>query len=167
MNVQIDVVDNFFDEELHDEIYFKIRDSKWSFNGGSLKNPIWHADNLEQDKFFSDYIQELIKDRFNLINAKCMRIYANGQTGGMNGDPHIDDGHLTFLYFVNKTWNVEWDGHLAFLMEMQMNRGMIGITHQMMEMKLKKWLHTNQIEEFSFPLILFTMQWLPIHFLKV
>ena len=52
-------------------------------------------------------------------------------------------------------------------MEMQMNHGMIGIIYQMMEMKLKKWLHTNQIEEFSFPLILFTMQWLPIHFLKV
>ena len=67
MNAQIDVIDNFFNEELHDEIYYKIRDSKWSFNGGSLKNPIWHADNLEQDKFFSNYIQELIKDRFNLI----------------------------------------------------------------------------------------------------
>ena len=70
MNVQIDVIDNFFDEVLHDKIYQKIRDSKWSFNGGSLKNPIWHADNLEQDKFFSNYIQELIKDRLNLINVK-------------------------------------------------------------------------------------------------
>ena len=57
MNVQIDVIDNFFNEVLHDKIYQKIRDSKWSFNGGSLKNPIWHADNLEQDKFFSNYIQ--------------------------------------------------------------------------------------------------------------
>ena len=29
MNAQIDVIDNFFNEELHDEIYYKIRDSKW------------------------------------------------------------------------------------------------------------------------------------------
>ena len=94
MNTQIDVIDNFFNEELHDEIYYKIRDSKWSFNGGSLKNPFWHADNLEQDKFFSNYIQELVKDRFNLINVKCMRIYANGQTGGMNGDPHLSLIHI-------------------------------------------------------------------------
>jgi hypothetical protein len=115
MNIQIDVVDNFFDVELQDEIFEKIKSSKWSFNGGSLKNPIWHADNLEQDKFFSHYVQDFILNKFNLINSKCIRIYANGQTGGMNGDPHIDDGHLTFLYFANPTWNVDWGGHLAFL----------------------------------------------------
>ena len=67
MNVQIDVIDNFFNEELHDKIYHKIRDSKWSFNGGSLRNPIWHADNLEEDKFFSNYIQELIKNKLPLF----------------------------------------------------------------------------------------------------
>ena len=114
-DIQIDVIDNFFDEELQDEIFEKIKSSKWSYSGGSLKNPIWHADNLEQEKFFSHYVQDLILNKFNLINSKCIRIYANGQTGGMNGDPHIDDGHLTFLYFANPTWNVDWGGHLAFL----------------------------------------------------
>ena len=42
MNVQIDVIDNFFNEELHDKIYHKIRDSKWSFNGGSLRLSLIH-----------------------------------------------------------------------------------------------------------------------------
>ena len=71
-NIQIDVIDNFFDVELQDEIFEKIKSSKWSFNGGSLKNPIWHADNLEQDKFFSHYVQDLILKKFNLINSKCI-----------------------------------------------------------------------------------------------
>ena len=108
-------MDNFFEKELQNKIFEKIKFSKWSYTGGSLKNPIWHADNLEQDKFFSDHVKELILNKLNLVNSKCIRIYANGQTGGMNGDPHIDDGHLTFLYFTNPTWNVDWGGHLAFL----------------------------------------------------
>ena len=114
-NIQIDIIDNFFEKELQNKIFEKIKFSKWSYTGGSLKNPIWHADNLEQDKFFSDHVKDLILNKLNLVNSKCIRIYANGQTGGMNGDPHIDDGHLTFLYFTNPTWNVDWGGHLAFL----------------------------------------------------
>ena len=53
MNVQIDVIDNFFDEELHDEIYHQIRDSKWSFNGGSLKKQFWQAVIFETLNFLS------------------------------------------------------------------------------------------------------------------
>ena len=34
MNVQIDVIDNFFDEVLHDKIYQKIRDSNGHSMGG-------------------------------------------------------------------------------------------------------------------------------------
>ena len=55
-NIQIDVIDNFFDVELRDEIFEKIKSSKWSFNGGSLKNPIWHADNLESCNIFRHVI---------------------------------------------------------------------------------------------------------------
>ena len=114
-NIQIDVIDNFFEKELQNKIFEKIKFSKLSYTGGSLKNPIWHADNLEQDKFFSDHVKDLILNKLNLVNSKCIRIYANGQTAGMSGDTHIDDGHLTFLYFVNQKWNVIWGGHLAFL----------------------------------------------------
>ena len=51
-NIQIDVIDNFFEKELQNKIFEKIKFSKWSYTGGSLKNPIWHADNLEQESFF-------------------------------------------------------------------------------------------------------------------
>ena len=114
-NIQINVIDNFFEKELQNEIFEKVKFSKWSYSGGSLKNPIWHADNLEKDTFFSNHVKDLILKKVKLVNSKCIRIYANGQTGGMNGDPHIDDGHLTFLYFTNPTWNFDWGGHLAFL----------------------------------------------------
>ena len=115
MNVQIEVVDNFFDKELHDKIFNTLRESKWSYSGGTMRNPFWHADDLEKNEFFNQYLHDIIVQKLNLTNAKCMRIYANGQTGNMNGEPHTDDGHLTFLYFANQIWNVDWDGHLAFL----------------------------------------------------
>ena len=115
MNVQIEVVNNFFEKKLHDKILKTLRESKWSYNGGTIRNPFWHADNLENDEFFSKYLHDIIVKKFNIVNCKCIRIYANGQTGGMSGEPHTDDGHLTFLYFANQIWNVDWDGHLAFL----------------------------------------------------
>ena len=43
------------------------------------------------------------------------RIYVNGQTAGQCGYPHSDDGHLTFLYFPNLEWNIDWQGHLLFI----------------------------------------------------
>ena len=115
MNVQIEVVDNFFDKELHDKIFNTLRESKWSYSGGTMRNPFWHADDLEKNEFFNQYLHDIIVQKLNLTNAKCMRIYANGQTGNMNGEPHTADGPLTFLYFANQIWNVDWDGHLAFL----------------------------------------------------
>ena len=114
-DLRVNIIDNFFEKEIHDQIYEKIVNSNWTYNGGSKDNPFWHVDNLEEDKFFSDYLQKIILEKINLSSSKCIRIYANGQTAGMSGDTHIDDGHLTFLYFVNQKWNVIWGGHLAFL----------------------------------------------------
>ena len=43
------------------------------------------------------------------------RIYTNGQTAGQCGYPHTDDGHLTFLYFTNLEWKIDWQGHLMLI----------------------------------------------------
>ena len=106
-NIQIDVIDNFFDVELRDEIFEKIKSSKWSFNGGSLKNPIWHADNLEQDKFFSHYVQDLIflnSSQGNISYPRQRRSYfttdqeANGYlTQSVAGQAQLDAGQTVWI----------------------------------------------------------------------
>ena len=110
----IQVFDNFFSEELHNKIWNILRGPGWCLNGGIPDHPFWHIDGLEDDKFFSEHLLEIIKDNLN-INSKCLRIYANGQTAGQCGNPHTDDGTTTFLYFVNPEWKINWQGHLMFV----------------------------------------------------
>ena len=83
--------------------------------GGNVNNPFWHIDGLEQEEFYSVYLKNLILKKINLPDVDCIRIYANGQTAGQEGSPHIDDGHYTFLYFPNLDWNIRWQGHLMFI----------------------------------------------------
>ena len=110
----IKVFNNFFSLELHNKIWNILRGPGWALNGGIPDHPFWHIDGLENNKFFSEYLLEIIRDNLD-INSKCLRIYANGQTAGQCGSPHTDDGTYTFLYFVNPEWEINWQGHLMFV----------------------------------------------------
>ena len=112
----VDIYDNFFSENIRNEIYdFLIKEPIWSFNtGGTETDRIWHADNLEKNTYFNDYIFNIICEKLNR-NFLVKRIYANGQTATMCGVPHPDDGDLTFLYYPNPFWHPEDQGHLVFL----------------------------------------------------
>ena len=72
-DLRVNIIDNFFEKEIHDQIYEKIVNSNWTYNGGSKDNPFWHVDNLEEDKFFSDYLQKIILEKINLSSSKCIR----------------------------------------------------------------------------------------------
>ena len=117
-NTSVDVIDNFFDKELHQTIFQSLNKPRWGFTGGNLNNPFWHIDDLEREEFYSVYLKNLILKKINLPDVDCIRIYANGQTAGQEGSPHIDDGHYTFLYFPNLDWNIQWQGHLMFINKM-------------------------------------------------
>ena len=112
----VDIYDNFFSENIRNEIYdFLIKEPIWSFNtGGTETDRIWHADNLEKNTYFNDFIFNIICEKLNR-NFLVKRIYANGQTATMCGNPHQDDGDLTFLYYPNPFWDVKDQGHLVFL----------------------------------------------------
>ena len=110
---KINVYDNFFSPELHKKIWEILRGPGWSLSGGISDHPFWHMDGLQDNKFFSEHLLQIIRDNLD-INGKCLRIYANGQTAGQCGNPHTDDGTRTFLYFPNLQWQIQWQGHLMF-----------------------------------------------------
>tara|TARA_R100000234_G_C4992751_1_gene176335 strand:- start:145 stop:630 length:486 start_codon:yes stop_codon:yes gene_type:complete len=109
------VFDNFFSKDLHKNVWHKLRESeKWilSYRG------LWHLNHLEDDSFFSDELLKQIHKKLpHLKNYEFRRIYANGQTACQVGNPHTDDGNLTFLYYPNLEWQVEYQGHLSFFDE--------------------------------------------------
>jgi len=111
----VNVHDNFFSENIRSEIYdFLLNKPIWCFRGGIGENIIWHADDLEENTYFSDYIFNIICEKLN-TKFLVKRIYANGQTANMCGTPHQDDGDLTFLYYPNPSWDIKDQGHLVFL----------------------------------------------------
>ena len=115
--MNVDVIDDFFSEEIHKEVYHKfIKTFKWSFTGGNNSNPFWHIDGLEKDEYFNTYLLNLIREKTGIDDSYVpSRIYTNGQTAGQCGYPHTDDGHLTFLYFPNLEWKIDWQGHLMLI----------------------------------------------------
>ena len=111
----IRVIDNFFSENIREEIYDLLRyGSNWSFNGGREGRRFWHVNKLEDDIFFNTYLFKIICDELDK-NFSIGRIYANGQTANQCGNPHYDDGDITFLYYPNPNWKLEDQGHLIFL----------------------------------------------------
>ena len=115
---KIKVIDQFLQKEDQEKIFNIISKSKnWSFTGGGDGDYFWHVDEFEKDTYFSQYIFSKVE---KYINKKCeiLRVYANGQTAGQNGCPHldnVDDKAITFLYYPNPNWDVRWQGHLHFL----------------------------------------------------
>lgn len=113
----IEVYDNFFDEDIREEVYNYLQRPKWSLTGGTPENSFWHMDNLEEENYFSDYLFQEIKEKIDKINDyNILRVYANGQTFGQCGTPHMDDGDYTLLYYPNPDWCCwKYQGNLMFM----------------------------------------------------
>ena len=107
---EIQVYDNFFSKEIHLEVFKKLMVPRWGLSGGVPEKPeiFWHYDGLGEQEYFTDFLYEKICKKLDRKFSKIDRIYANGQTAGQCGTPHTDDGDLTFLYYANQEWNVNW-----------------------------------------------------------
>ena len=111
----ISVYDNFFTEEIRKEIFSKLTEPHWGISCRGNREIVWHCDGLEKQEYFNNYLYGLICKKLNRNFKSIGRIYANGQTAGQCGTPHIDDGDLTFLYYPAPEWHITWQGHLIFL----------------------------------------------------
>ena len=116
----IQVVDNFLSTEELNKVLHKSENFHWRYGHSSTGNGIkfWNCD-LKDDEFFSTHIFKKIEKCFKkkfIIN----RVYANGQTYGLDGAYHIDDDDIdtyTFLLYISNITkeNVKsFDGYTLF-----------------------------------------------------
>tara|TARA_B100000965_G_C19040014_1_gene519036 strand:- start:9 stop:503 length:495 start_codon:yes stop_codon:yes gene_type:complete len=112
----IEVYDDFFENEIQEEILNRLTEPHWGISGGTHTKPeiFWHYEGLENEEYFSEYLYKKICNKLDTEFKGFERIYANGQTAGQCGTPHYDDGDLTFLYYPLPNWDLNWQGHLIF-----------------------------------------------------
>ena len=94
----INVVDNFFTEDLREEIFELMVRPKWSLTGGSDFNSFWHMEDLDDEDYFSSFLFKKIHEKIG-FDCRVGRIYANGQTSCQSGNLHKDGNDVTFLYY--------------------------------------------------------------------
>ena len=112
----IKVVDNFFTEEIREEIFELMVRPKWSLTGGNQFNSFWHMEELESEDYFSSFLFKKIHEKIG-FDCRVGRIYANGQTSCQGGNLHKDGNDVTFLYYPNPQWDIDWRGELIFVDE--------------------------------------------------
>tara|TARA_R110000822_G_scaffold92707_1_gene213767 strand:- start:191 stop:733 length:543 start_codon:yes stop_codon:yes gene_type:complete len=124
------IVDNNFDQSIIDDLYFYYRDqAPWKFHGDGVGGSNWRKFkkdiNLKNshDKFLLDQSNQIIK-KFNLDKKfSFKRGYFSGQVYGMVHDFHYDDDAtkydqiITVMFYLNRTWTIEYSGETIFLTE--------------------------------------------------
>ena len=104
---------NVLSESDYNYVYKHISNEKWTFGGSSVpEDPNsfkFLFMNLSDDKIFSNILLKRIE---KLTGRKFIleRVYANGQTYGLDGNWHIDDPRenaWTFILYLNKDLRTE------------------------------------------------------------
>ncbi len=98
---------NILSEEEYTKCKKIIDNSSWNYGEFSHRESpyrFWIIEKLHNNPFFHNTfmkkIEEVTNNKFEIV-----RIYANGQTFGQEGDWHIDselEDYWTFLYYFNK-----------------------------------------------------------------
>jgi hypothetical protein len=113
-------IDQFFDKENFDKTLSILKEPKWAFRNISsetYKHKIFWVMDLSGESFFTETLFEKVKEVIGsdyLLN----RVYANGQTYGLDGAPHSDeifDSSCTLLVYMNAEWDLLWGGYTVFL----------------------------------------------------
>ena len=105
------------------------KDLPWYFSQTSIPDNVdsptfWISKfNLLENKIISNLWSEIYttlqsEQIIDNQNIEVLRVYANGQTYGLESSVHLDEvepNHYTVLYYaVNDTWDANWHGETLF-----------------------------------------------------
>lgn len=105
---------DIFEKHQIETIWEFLKQPKWEFwhtSNPDSTNFFWYM-NFTENSFFTEELFSVIKTNIGQ-NYSIERVYANGQTFGLNGEFHIDDDQedtYTFLYYPIKDWSISWGG---------------------------------------------------------
>lgn len=110
---------DIFNDNQIQEIWHHLNSYNWKFwhkSHSDSQDYFWQMD-LNDNIFFKvdlfEKIQSLIGNNFFID-----RVYANGQTFGLDGNFHIDDDgddKYTFIYYPMKEWSLSWGGETIII----------------------------------------------------
>ncbi len=122
----IHLIDNYFDKEDTEKIYFYFRDEvPWKFLGSGTDGIKWRK--FKYDLIFNNEIENKFKKStenilknlkiFDLL--KLERVYASGNPYGTVHESHVDydidsDGGITVMYYLNNNWDLSLGGETVF-----------------------------------------------------
>jgi len=138
---------DIFDHQQVNDIWQYLDKPNWEFwhlSNPDSKNFFWYM-NLESHSFFSQDLFSKIKTHIG-EDLSIERVYANGQTFGLDGEFHIDDSDdnaYTFLYYPMRNWNLSWGGETVILDP----DGVISTIHPMPNSAImfpSNWLHCGK-----------------------
>jgi SM-20-related protein len=121
----LEILENFAPADLHAEAWTACTGKGWYFGHGSNDSRdeseprFWKMDLEDQPAFGA--LWEHVRARCEELAGaplRVMRVYANGHTYGLGGQPHSDDhrpGTYTLLYYPMLEWKPAWDGETVFL----------------------------------------------------
>jgi|LakMenEpi13Jul12_1017406.scaffolds.fasta_scaffold00044_8 Rps23 Pro-64 3,4-dihydroxylase Tpa1-like proline 4-hydroxylase len=120
-NIFVD--EEFFSQEemvLLDEEFKKYN---WELVGSSvpeIPEPTYHWDKTLPSEIIENLFKSKIQKFLNK-QIETIKIYANGNTHGQCGHPHVDvlenaEGeYYTLVYYYHKNWKPEYGGHLILM----------------------------------------------------
>lgn len=117
----IRVFRNVFSQEHCESIDVFLDRPQWRYGHISdVQNtpPFWMM-HLGRDKLFTETLIQPICEATG-DDLKVLSVYANGQTYGLGGQPHVDandDRGRTFIFYANAGWDVRWNGKTCFLFD--------------------------------------------------
>jgi len=138
---------NIFEPNQIEIIWNFLRENKWKFWHNSIGNSpnfFWQM-KLSDNKFFTEDLFSQIKKRTGK-DFSIERVYANGQTFGLDGEFHIDEkdeNAYTFLYYANKEWDLAWGGE-TIIIDSEGNPNVVYPVSNLGIMFPSNWMHVGK-----------------------